>query len=233
VFTKTTKHYDAVYSDKDYEVESATLTSLIHERIPGAQTLLDVACGTGRHLEHLARNSEFDCTGVDLDDEMLAVARERVPAVALHAGDMCDFALGTQFDVVTCLFSSIGYTKTVDRMEQAIANMASHVLPGGILMVEPWITPEEWIVGKAHSSTAETSEFVVTRMMVAEPVERGRVVFEYLIGDSSGISRVSETHEMGWFTHLEYMSAMQKAGLHAERIQPGLTGRGLYIGRIS
>ena len=164
---------------------------------------------------------------------MLAIARERVPEANLHAGDMCDFALNVQFDVVACLFSSIGYTKTVERMKCAVVNMAAHVLPGGILIVEPWITPESWVVGMTQSSTAETNAFVVTRMMVAEPVERGRVVFEYMIGDSSGISRVSETHEMGWFTHQENLSAFQKAGLHTEHIQPGLTGRGLYIGRKS
>ena len=162
---------------------------------------------------------------------MLAIARERVPASIFHAGDMCDFALNVQFDVVTCLFSSIGYTRTVEHMNRTVANMASHIAPGGFLVVEPWITPESWIVGKVHSSTAETNEFVVTRMMVAEPVERGRIVFEYMIGDSSGISRVSETHEMGWFTHPEYMSVFQKAGLIVEHIKPGLTGRGLYIGR--
>ncbi len=207
--------------------------SLIRERVPRAKTLLDVACGTGRHLEYLARNSGFDCTGVDLDEEMLAIARDRVPGVTLQTGDMRDFDLNARFDVVACLFSSIGYTRTVEHMNHAVANMASHVVPGGILVVEPWITPESWIVGKAHSSTAETNEFIVTRMMVAEPVERGRVVFEYLIGDSSGISRISETHEMGWFTHMEYMSAVQKAGLIAEHVQPGLTDRGLYVGRKS
>lgn len=229
MFTKTAKHYDAVYSEKNYEAEAEHLVSLIRERVPGAKTLLDVACGTGKHLEYLA--NVFDCTGVDLDDEMLAVAKERVPAVTLHAGDMCDFVLGTQFDVVTCLFSSIGYTKTVEHMERAVASMASHVLPGGILIVEPWITPESWILGKISSDTVETGESIVTRMTVAEPVERGRVVLEYLIGDSSGINRVSETHEMGWFTHQEYLLAIQKAGLHTEHIQPGLTGRGLYFGR--
>lgn len=229
MFTKTAKHYDAVYSEKNYEAEAEHLVSLIRERVPGAKTLLDVACGTGKHLEYLA--NVFDCTGVDLDDEMLAVAKERVPAVTLRAGDMCDFVLGTQFDVVTCLFSSIGYTKTVEHMERAVASMASHVLPGGILIVEPWITPESWILGKISSDTVETDESIVTRMTVAEPVERGRVVLEYLIGDSSGINRVSETHEMGWFTHQEYLSAMQKAGLNTRHIQPGLTGRGLYIGK--
>ena len=233
MFTKTAKHYYAVYSGKDYADESKQLASLIRKWVPEAKTLLDVACGTGRHLEHLAQNSGFDCTGVDLDHEMLAIARERVPAAIFYAGDMCDFALDVEYDVVACLFSSIGYARTVERMNRAVANMASHVLSGGILVVEPWITPESWIVGKIHSSTVETDEFVVTRMMVAEPVERGRVVFEYMIGGSNGISRVSETHEMGWFTHLEYVSAFKKAGLTAEHIQPGLTGRGLYIGRKS
>jgi ubiquinone/menaquinone biosynthesis C-methylase UbiE len=229
MFTKTAKHYDAVYSDKDYGRESEIVVSLIRERVPETRTLLDVACGTGRHLEYLAR--QFDCTGVDLDEEMLEIARERVPSLTLHTGDMRNFALDTRFDAVTCLFSSIGYTKTVERMEETIANMAAHLLPGGILAVEPWITPESWIVGKAHSSTVETDEFIVTRMMVAEPVERGRVVFEYLVGDSSGISKISETHEMGWFTHLEYISAFEKAGLTPEYIQPGITDRDLYFGK--
>ena len=229
MFTKTAKHYDAVYSDKDYEAESARLIALIRERVPTAKTLLDVACGTGKHLTHTSL--EFDSVGLDLDEEMLVIAGERVPEIPLHVGDMTNFRLDRRFDVVVCLFSSIGYAKTVTRMERAIANMASHVQQNGILAVEPWITPESWLVGTAHSSTAETEDFVITRMMVAEPVERGRVVFEYLIGDSTGISRVSETHEMGWFTHDEYISAFEKAGLAVEHDQHGLSGRGMYFGR--
>lgn len=229
MFTKTAKHYDAVYSYKDYAGEAETLAKLIHKRVSGAKTLLDVACGTGKHLERMVK--QFDSTGVDLDEEMLDIARERVPGIDLHSGDMCDFDLGTKFDAVVCLFSSIGYTKTVERMEQAIANMASHLKPGGILIVEPWITPEAWLTGTPHSDTVETDEFIVTRMMVAEPVERGRVVFEYLIGDSGGINRVTETHEMGWFTHDEYLSAFEKAGLTTEHVEEGLTARGLYLGQ--
>ena len=85
--------------------ELQLLASLVRERVPDVKTLLDVACGTGRHLEHLSR--QFDCTGIDLDDEMLAIAEDRVPAVALHNGDMRDFTLDTRFHVATCLFSSI------------------------------------------------------------------------------------------------------------------------------
>ncbi len=229
MFTNTAKYYDAVYSYKDYVAESGLVTKLIRERVPNAKTLLDVACGTGKHLEYLV--NQFDCTGVDLDQEMLDIAQERGPNTPLHAGDMCDFQLNAKFDAAICLFSSIGYTKTVDRMVQAVSNMANHLKKGGILIVEPWLTPEAWLVGHKDSSTYETDEFIVTRMMVSEPIERGRLVLEYMIGDSSGISRVTETHEMGWFTHNEYLEAFKKADLTTEHLEAGLTGRGIYIGQ--
>jgi ubiquinone/menaquinone biosynthesis C-methylase UbiE len=229
MFTKTAKYYDAIYSYKDYVAESELVTKLVRARVQNAKTLLDVACGTGKHLELLVK--QFNCTGVDLDEEMIAIARERAPGTPLLAGDMCDFQLNSKFDTVLCLFSSIGYTKTVERMEQAVANMASHLKKGGILLVEPWLTPESWLVGQKNMSTFETDDFVISRMMVSEPVERGRLVLEYMIGDSSGISRVTETHEMGWFTQNEYLNAFKKADLQVEHLKEGLTGRGIYIGK--
>ena len=54
---------------------------------------------------------------------------------------MTAFDLGCRFDVVTCLFSSIGYVGTVERLDQAIATMAAHLEPGGTLIVEPWLSP--------------------------------------------------------------------------------------------
>jgi ubiquinone/menaquinone biosynthesis C-methylase UbiE len=231
MFTKTAKQYDTVYSYKDYAAESQLITSMVHERVLNAKTLLDVACGTGKHLVHLS--GQFECEGVDLDTEMLAIAKDRVTDVPTHTGDMGDFALGNQFDVVTCLFSSIGYMKTVERMEQATANMAAHLNQGGMLLVEPWLTPEAWLVGKVHADKYETDDGFVMRMAVSEPIERGRLVLEYMIGDSSGISRVTETHEMGWFTHEEYLNAFQNADLDTEYVEEGLTGRGIYIGKKS
>jgi hypothetical protein len=162
---------------------------------------------------------------------MLEIARERVSDLTLHNGDMAKFNLNVGFDAVLCLFSSIGYMKTVERLNQAIANVAAHVNSGGILLVEPWLTPEAWLVGKVHANKYETEDGFVMRMAVSEPIERGRLVLEYMIGDSSGISHVTETHEMGWFTHDEYLNAFKFAELDVEHLEEGLTGRGIYIGR--
>ena len=92
--------------------EAAAVSSRIREHKPGAATLLDVACGTGAHLVHFAR--EFRVEGIDISDDQLAVARTRLPGVELHQGDMTTFDLGRTFDAVTCMFSSIGYVGTLE-----------------------------------------------------------------------------------------------------------------------
>ena len=66
-----------------------------------------MACGTGRHVELLRKRYEVE--GLDISGEMLEAARARCPGVVFHQADMRTFALGRRFDVVTCLFGSIGY----------------------------------------------------------------------------------------------------------------------------
>ena len=129
MYTKTPELYDRFYDWKDYAGEAAKLRDLIESRSPGARSLLDVACGTGRHLEHL--RAWYDVEGVDLDEGLLSVARARLPDVPLRAADMRDFDLGRRFDVVTCLFSSIGYVQTPGALQASVAAMVRHVAPGG------------------------------------------------------------------------------------------------------
>ena len=54
MFSKSIAYYDQIYSAKDYRAETDLLVTLIqqHQRTEGKR-LLDVACGTGRHLEYL------------------------------------------------------------------------------------------------------------------------------------------------------------------------------------
>jgi SAM-dependent methyltransferase len=221
--------YDLVYSFKDYADEAAWLVSLVAERAPDAQTLLDVGCGTGRHLQRL--RARFDCEGVDLDPGLLAAARERLPGVPLHEADMRTLDLGRTFDVVTCLFSAIGYMLDLDQLGQATAAMAKHVAPGGLLLVEPWITPDVWQAGRPHALAAEQDGLAVTRM--SRSGVDGRVSWvemEYLVSDGTTLEQFSERHEMGLFTSDEMRAALEATGLRAEHDPAGLIGRGLWIG---
>ncbi|MGH2738086.1 MAG: class I SAM-dependent methyltransferase [Actinomycetota bacterium] len=100
-----------MYAWKDYPAEVHRLLSIVRERVPEAGSLLDVACGTGKHLELL--RGHFDEAGVDLDPDMIAPARDRLGEdVPLVVADMTELNLGRTFDVVTCLFSSMAYART-------------------------------------------------------------------------------------------------------------------------
>ncbi|NDJ53668.1 MAG: class I SAM-dependent methyltransferase, partial [Chloroflexi bacterium] len=134
--------YDIIYRHEDYVQEVNALIDLIrqHERRQ-SRSLLDVACGTGNHLR-LLRDAGFDGAGLERNSDMLAIARAKLPAAPLHQGDMRDFNLHQRFDVVTCLRSSIAYVQPEVGLRAALAAMARHVAPGGLLSVEPWTYPE-------------------------------------------------------------------------------------------
>src|SRR5262245_5760329 len=131
MYRRSAKYYDHLYHFKDYLLASDQLQAWIQRVMPGAQTLLDVACGTGKHLEHL--RSTYRAEGLDINPDLLEIARARCPDVVFHEGDMAAFDLGRTFDVVTCLFSAIAYVKTADRMASTIACLARHTAPGGVV----------------------------------------------------------------------------------------------------
>jgi len=231
VFSRSARLYDAVYASiRDYPREAAELDRLIQERRPGARTLLDIACGTGAHLEHL---TGYEVEGLDLDPEMLGVARERLPNVPLHEGDMADFELGKRFDAVVCMFSSIGYVRTEERLRSAVASMARHLEPGGVLVVEPWLSPEVWVDRHVGAVFVDQPELKIARMNVGEREGNLSIFeFEYLVGTPNGLERFNERHELGLFTVEQYLEAFRAAGLEVDHDPEGPMGRGLYIGSV-
>ncbi len=232
MFSKSAAFYDAIYAavGKDYSREAETLHSFIqsYKRSTG-NTVLDVACGTGSHIRALQKY--YALAGLDLDPNILEVARQNCPEIPFHQGDMADFRLGREFDVVVCLFSSIGYVKTLERLRQAIRNMVEHLRPGGLLVVEPWFGPDVMQSGHVHGVFVDRPQLKIARMSVTEIAENVSVLnFHYLVATPQGVEHFTERHELGLFTHEEYLSSFQVAGLETVYDTQGLDGRGLYIG---
>ena len=233
MFRKSAAWYDAVYSFKDYAAESARVSALIRERNPSAASLLDVACGTGKHLEHFAK--EYEVAGVDLDPNLLAIARARLPGVPLTVGDMRSFDLGRTFDAVTCLFSAIGYVHGVTELAAAAAAMAGHLEPGGVFVVEPWFSPETWEAGHIAARFVDEPDLKIARMNVSgTPLPNGRLVlhFEYLVMTrEDGVVHFTEDHDTTLFTEDDYLEALRAAGLDVTFDREGLMPRrGLIVG---
>jgi ubiquinone/menaquinone biosynthesis C-methylase UbiE len=230
MFTKTAAFYDLIYHWKNYPAETDKLLAFIqqHKR-SSSSTLLDVGCGTGKHLEHL--RAHFACEGLDLDPELLKVAQERLPDLPLHHADMLNFDLGRSFDVVVCLFGAVAYMQSLERYQAAVANMAGHVAPGGLLIVEPFLFKEDFTPGKITVQTGEAPGLAIARMTDSR-VKNGTTyfVFNYLDGTSDGVQHLEESHVLGIFTWQEYADALQAHCSQVIYNDEGLMGRGLFVG---
>ncbi|CAA9419918.1 MAG: hypothetical protein AVDCRST_MAG35-1923 [uncultured Quadrisphaera sp.] len=98
---------------------------------PGG-SVLDAGCGTGRVAIELAARG-YDCVGVDVSASMLAVARERGPAVEWHCEDLARLELGRVFDVVLSAGNVIPLLAAGTEPE-VVRRLAAHVAPEGLLV---------------------------------------------------------------------------------------------------
>ncbi len=225
-------YYDLLYSFKDYEKEALRIKKLIakYKKSKGNE-LLDVACGTGHHLEHL--KEDFSCTGVDINEEILNVARKNVEGVVFKRADMITFNLDKKFDVITCLFSSIGYVKTYSNLRRTIRNLAKHLRTGGVALIEPWFTKSAYKSGSPYMATYDGKNIKIARLNVSEI--RGAISvmdMHYLIAEKDGsVKHFVDRHELGLFEVSKTIKFMKDADLQSRFLKNGLLkDRGLYVG---
>src|SRR5579864_2877898 len=165
MFSVSAELYDAIYSFKDYSTESSKIRKLIEQERPGAKSILDVACGTAEHAKHLSVNFEID--GIDVEPKFIEIARAKNPAGNYSVADMRSFQLGKRYDIVQCLFSSIGYLLTPEDIVAALKCFRAHLAPGGVILVEPWLTPSAYKLGYPHMITVDQPNLKVCRMNVS------------------------------------------------------------------
>jgi hypothetical protein len=134
--------------------------------------------------------------------------------------------------VITCLFGAIAYAKTLASLRNATRCLVRHLQPGGVLVVEPWISPERFAAGRLVFDHVDDADLKVARMYVTK--RRGAVsVFDsqYLVATGNGVAHFTERQELGLFTDQQYRAAFHQAGLRVVATGPQLFGYGLYVCR--
>jgi hypothetical protein len=146
---------------------------------------------------------------------------------------MTQFELQMKFDVILCLFSSIGYLLDDESIKSALFCFKSHLEPRGALFVEPWIEPDAWLNLPADMVAAEQGERKVCRVMSnRRDGDRSFLDAYYLFANGTDVRYATEQHELRLLSRRQWFEFFQDAGLQAEYLTDGLTSRGLYVATL-
>lgn len=133
----------------------ASLYAAVHTGTPGdllfyaqacgdASRILELGCGDGRVLEHLAAVPQRTCVGLELDPGLLALARRRIDAsapagaVELVHGDMRSFHLDAAFDRVLLPHGSLYCLLEPEDVTACFDRVRAHLAPGGELWLDAY-----------------------------------------------------------------------------------------------
>lgn len=144
------RFYDALNDGADYASERDLLCSLLPAP---ARFGLDLGCGTGSLCVLLSE--DFEMTGVDVSEQMLAQADEKAFSARCRVRFVCQditrLSLGAKYDFCLCLHDTLNYLLKTSELSAVFSRVAEHLADGGVFLFDI-SRPERYLLEYASSS---------------------------------------------------------------------------------
>lgn len=149
--------YDEMYCDKKTTQKQTKFLDKIFKK-SGVKSVLDVACGTGRHTIELKKMG-YETTGMDLEQGMIKYAKKLSAKEGLEINfkvqDMRKFALKKKFDAVIIFYTAFAYLDSNEDVINALKSVNKHLKKNGILIIETMFGWPKIIKGKFKTKISD------------------------------------------------------------------------------
>ncbi len=236
IFDAYAKYYDLLYRDKNYTEEAEYIEKIISKYKPGAESILDLGCGTGRHDIIFAQKG-FAVTGIELSDKMTQLANENKSGTTGKTefinGDIRNIRLDKKFDVILSLFHVINYQVTNQDLISAFRTVREHLKPEGIFIFDFWYGPAVLSDRPLFKvKRLEDDECIIER--TTEPVMNVNenyveVNFKMNVEDrkNRSVQKIEETHRMRYLFLPEINYLLEELYMKIEHKEEWMTGKEL------
>lgn len=230
VFNQYASFYDSLYSNKDYQAESAYIEKLLNQYAASVNSILDLGCGTGKHAISLATKG-YQVSGVDISENMLSFAEQHKAKLSEDIqsnltfinADIGNIELNEKYDAVTSLFHVASYQVADDDIKAFFQTIARHLKKNGVLCFDCWYGP-----GVLADPPEKREKTVVVNgdsyQRVATPVfqpEINSVTVNYSISNEQTGDSFNESHQMRYFFKNELESYLADCGFELiDLLQP-------------
>jgi len=199
------KYYNLLYKDKNYKEEFDYINGIINKYSRDSKTVLDIGCGTGRHLKFF-KDIGYDVFGVDLSENMIKEAKNYLSQDdGLICSSASEFRIDKKFDIIVSLFHVVSYQVLNVELKNIFKNVKEHLADDGLFIFDFWYGPAVLTDPPVVKiKRLEDDEIKIIR--VTEPVMHPNtnvidVNFEVLINDkiTDKVEVINETHNMRYF----------------------------------
>lgn len=231
-FSEYSDYYDLYYVDKNYSAEVDFVLELASRFGVKPQTLLDMGCGTGRHLEEFVKRG-LKCDGFDLSIEMLSSASKRLVGtdVDLSEGNITDFENRKQYDLVVAMFAVMGYLTDNESLLAGLRTAYKHLRPKGVFIFDGWFGPA--VLAQQPEERCHEyqngQDTVVRKVTPFLDAIRQTVTVHYDVSINRNgqiIKQIEEDHVMRYLFVQEMAVLMQSAGFKLAHYCPFLEANG-------
>ena len=221
-YNKQAYFYDFLYANKPYQQEC----EFIHEILGDMSSLsvLELAGGTGSHAYFLAPLSR-EYTFTEYSKGMLKIAKTKLEGIVasnrLISMDMTNFrpVRGSKFDIIICLFDSIGYVITNEKIVKTLENIRETLIDGGLAIIEYWNG-----LNFVSNFDKTTVREIIIKEGVLKRTANVKVNYTEQISDVEytffidGQEQFRENHRNRYFFPKEFGLLVKRAGLEIQDI---------------
>lgn len=167
-------------------------------------TVLDIACGAGRHAVELAEQG-IAVTANDLSpfllNETAALAKSRGVDVRLSQSDMREIDFKEEFDLVVQLFTSFGYFQDHEDEQAVITNVHRALKNGGWYVLDFFNSDH---VRKSFNPFS-TREVEGMRVVEERTIQSNRIEKLIALNENGNVSKFKESVRLYSYEELELM----------------------------
>lgn len=130
------KVYDKFMEHCNYDEWAELIENLVRESEVSGAKLLDLGCGTGETLLRL--KDKFQCSGLDLSEDMLKIANKKLKKyqIPLYLGDMCDFNTYEKYDIIVSLFDTVNHLTSLEDLDLLFNCISKNLTENGVYIFD-------------------------------------------------------------------------------------------------
>lgn len=188
-------------------------------------TILDLACGQGRHTIELAKKG-FTMTGFDISESLLEKGKKKAEARGLAIqwlkGDMKQLEFSNEFDLIINMYTSFGFYPTHQENVTVLEKCYEALQPQGMFLMDLW---NAYFVVHNFPTTNwyHTKEDILVLEERNYDAKEGRMTTKIMIKDQNKVLKTIE-HTMFMYTPAELVRMFKKANFTDVKIFGNLDG---------